>query len=107
MSEKRWIDEQKENRLFMGSGQGGDAAKMLEISPTNRILSPKQARKVTAARYINDLLGITCISKLCDMVEAAQLCTDEKSRVEFMKVAIEQWQGKIANAKRITLENIA
>lgn len=108
MSEERWIDEQKKNRLFRGSGQGGDAIKMLEISPTNRILSPTQAKKLTAARFINDVLGITCISKLCDMVEAAQLCTDEKSRVEFMKVAIEQWQGKVAAAgKKITLENLA
>jgi len=106
MSEKTWIQEQKENRLFRGSGKGGDAIKMLEISPTNRIISPVQGRKLTAARYINKLLGITCINELCDLVEAAQLCVDAKSRSDFMKVAIEQWQGKVAAGRKFSVESL-
>ena len=108
MSDKTWIQEQKDNRLFRGSGQGGDAIKMLEISPTNRNISAVQGRKLTAARYINDLLGITAIDDLCDLVEEAQLCVDAESRQNFMKVAIEQWQGKMSNTKsKLTLENLA
>lgn len=106
MSEKTWIQEQKDNRLFRGSGQGGDAVKMLDISPTNRRISAVQGRKLTAARYINDLLGISAISELCDMIEQAQLCVDGQSRADFMKVAIEQWQGKIAAGRKFSVESL-
>lgn len=106
MSEKTWIEEQKSNRMFRGSGQGGDAIKMLEISPTNRIISGGQGRKLTGARYINQFLGITAIGDLCNLIEETQLCVDGRSRQEYMKVAIEQWQGKIASNKKLSLENL-
>lgn len=95
-----WIEEQKKNRLFRGSGHGSDAAKMLEISQTNRIINTAQARKLIAARYLSKTLKIKSIDYLCDLVEAAQLCVDAQSRQDFMKVAIEQWQGKLASAGR-------
>lgn len=107
MSERnKWIDEQKKNKLFRGGGSGGDAARMLEISPTNRDLSAEQARELTAARYINDLLCINALADLCDMIEAAQLCVDGKSRENFMKVAIEQWQGKVAAGRKFSVESL-
>lgn len=106
MSEKTWIQEQKENKLFRGSGHGSDASRMLEISPTNRILSASQGRKFTSARYLNDLLGITAIADLCDMLETAQLCVDAESRQNYMKVAIEQWQGKVAAGRKFSVESL-
>lgn len=95
-----WIEDQKKNRLFRGGGSGSDAHAMLEISKTNRIISADQARKFTAARFLSSMLGTTVISDLVDMLECAQLCVDAKSRADYMKVAIEQWQGKLASAKR-------
>ena len=106
MSEETWIEQQKKNPLFMGSSLGSDANKMLEISPTNRVISGAQGRKLTGARYINQLLGITAIGDLCDLVEQAQLCVDARSRQDFMKVAIEQWQGKVQSNKKLSLENL-
>lgn len=107
MADKTWIQEQKENKLFRGGGHGGDAARMLEISPTNRNISSVQGRKLTAARYINDMLGINAYGDLCDLVEKAQLCVDAKSRQDYMKVAIEQWQGKIAAGRKFSVESLA
>lgn len=106
MSEESWIEEQKKNPLFRGSGLGSDANKMLELSPTNRVISAKQGRKFSGARYINDLLGITAITDLCDLLEQAQMCVDSRSRQDFMKVAIDQWQGKVASNKKFSLENL-
>lgn len=96
-SNSTWIEEQKANRLFRGGGQNSDALKMLEHGPTNRYLSTVQGRKITSARIIGEIMGITCIGHLCDMIEKAQMCVDGRSRADFMKVAIEQWQGKIAS----------
>lgn len=107
MSEKTWIQEQKENRLFRGSGRGGDASKMLDISPTNRIINADQGRKLTACRFLTSLLEVKCINELADLVEHAQLCVDGKSREQFMKVAIEQWQGKLAAGRKFTIESLA
>jgi len=107
MSEQTWIEQQKQNRLFRGSSQNSDARAMIEISPTNRYINPVQARKLTSARYIGALYGLECYSELCDMVEAAQLCIDGRSRSDYMKVAIEQWQGKMDKMKgKFALESL-
>lgn len=104
MSEQDWIAEQKKNRLFRGGGRGNDADRMLEIGGINKSADKNQSMKIIAARTVNDTLGITCIGQLCDMVENAQLIQDGRARSDFMKVAIEQWQGKIASAKNKALE---
>lgn len=106
MADKTWIEEQKANRLFRGGGRGGDAQKMLEHSPTNKYVSQGQGRKTTSARYIGEAMGIFSIGHLCDMIEQTQLCVDGRSRDNFMKVAIEQWQGKLSHNRKITLENL-
>lgn len=106
MGEETWIEEQKKNPLFKGSGSGGDAARMLELSPTNRNISARQGRKLAGARYINGLLGITALEDLCLLIEQTQLCVDARSRADYMKVAIEQWQGKLSSNKKFTLENL-
>ena len=104
--DKTWIEEQKQNRLFRGGGHGGDAQRMLEHGPINRMLSTTQARKIPSARYIGELLGISTIGHFCDMIEQAQMCVDSKSRADYMKVAIEQWQGKIQAGKKFTVESL-
>jgi len=99
MSDRTWIEEQKENRLFRGVGGGGDAQKMIEKTPTNRYVSKRMGQQIVAAKFLGKLLNVSCYDELCDLVEAAQLCVDGRSREDFMKVAIEQWQGKIASMK--------
>lgn len=106
MSDKTWIEEQKANRLFRGGGNGGDAHRMLEHSETNRILNKSQAKKFTSARMIGDVLGIDALDKFCTMLEKSQMCVGAETRQNFMKVAIEQWQGKLSHNKKITLENL-
>lgn len=104
MSEQDWIAEQKKNKLFRGGGRGNDADRMLEIGGINKSSDKNQTMKIIAARTINATLGITCISELCDMVETAQLIQDGRARADFMKVAIEQWQGKLMAAKNKAFE---
>lgn len=94
-----WIEEQKANRMFRHSGRGNDADRMLEHGDTNKITNRHQAQCVVAGRVMNDVLGITCLAELCDMVEKAQMVIDAQSRKDFMKVAIEQWQGKLQASK--------
>jgi len=103
-----WIEEQKKNVLFRQKASGGDASRMLEISPTNRYINSSQAKRLTSARYIGELLGVKCYNELADLVEKAELCVDGRSRADYMKVAIEQWQGKISSLKsKINLEALA
>lgn len=99
MSEKTWIEEQKSNPLLRGGSHGGDAQRMLEKSINNRYISARMARMIIAARFLGTMLGVDCYGELCDMVESGQLCVDGRSRSDFMKVAIEQWQGKLSAAK--------
>lgn len=107
MSEQTWIEEQKKNRLFRGSSKGNDADRMLDFGDINKISDRDQAMKIIAARMINDTLGLTCISDLADCVEKAQSIQDGRARNDFMKVAIEQWQGKISAAKNRVLEALS
>lgn len=95
MPEERWIDEQKKNRLFRGPVHSSDADRMLEISLVNKDTNRDQAMKIIVARFLGKNLGITCLDELSDAVEVAQLIVDRQSRQEFMKVAIDQWQGKV------------
>lgn len=100
MTKQSWIDEQKEiDGFFSGSGQTSDADKLLEKSPANRNLDKRQGKLTIAARLMGRNLGITCLDELCDDVEFAQLVIEKDSRKDFMKVAIEQWQGKLQSAK--------
>lgn len=106
MSEKTWIEEQKANRLFRGSGGGNDADRMLEFGYINKASDRDQSMKVITARILNITLGIACLGELADEVEKAQMIQDATARQDFMKVAIEQWQGKIAAAKNKFIEAV-
>lgn len=111
MSEERWIDEQKKFRFLEGGNTVNDAYRMLEYGEINRVHNIKMSRRFTSARFIGDCLGIGCINDLCTMLEKSQMCISGESRSNFMKVAIEQWQGKLANARARhvanTLENLS
>lgn len=107
MSEKTWIEEQKALRgIFRGGGRGNDADRMLEKSPANRSLTARQNKLIITCRTLDVVMGTTCMSELCDYVEYAQLVTDAQSRKDFMRVAIEQWQAKLATAKKKAVENL-
>ena len=104
---QRWIEEQKKNRLFRGGGdKNGDADRMLEIGGVNRISSRNQQMRIITARVLSKTLDCPCLSELADMVEAAQMVEGGGSRLQFMKVASEQWQGKISAAKNKIVEAI-
>jgi len=94
-----WIEEQKKNQLYRGHGQGSDASRMLDISATNRYINIIQAKRLTSVRFLGKLLGVQCLDELADLVENAELCVEGRSRNDYMKVAIEQWQGKLSNMK--------
>lgn len=107
MAERTWIEEQKEIQGMFNPAGGGDAERMLEISDTNRYMFVKGAKLIVAGRFMAKQMGLRCLNEICDLTEKAQLITDGRSRADFMKVAIEQWQGKLANSGRNKLEVIA
>lgn len=106
MSEKTFIEEQRAQRgMFRGHGHGNDADRLLEISPTNRNINAFQGKALITVRLLGEVLGSDFLkTELPGAVELAQLCINKDSRVDFMKVAIEQWQGKLANVKQKTVE---
>lgn len=107
MSEKNWIEEQEENDLFMGGDRSGDADRMLEKSEVNRIISSEQSVLLTINRSLARI-NHNCefINRICDEVEYSQLVCDGQSRQDFMRVAIEQFQAKLANLKKSFAEKI-
>lgn len=101
MSEDNWIDEQEKNDLFMGGERSGDADRMLEKSPANRLISSEQSVLLTINRALARVNHDSeFINQICDDVEYSQLACDGKARDDFMKVAIEQFQAKLANMRR-------
>jgi hypothetical protein len=96
---ENWVTEQEQALMFDRSDGGGEAIKLLEKYPTNRdIVSAEQGRLLIRARAVS-ALGFTFLDDLCDEVEKTQMNIDNQARKDFMKVSIEQWQGKLQNAK--------
>jgi hypothetical protein len=105
MPNQNWISEQKETRgLFSGKGLGNDADRMLEKSDINRWLKGRQPQLIITVRMLSKVLNAPCLGELCDMVESSQMVMDQDSRNKFMKVAIEQWQAKLAALRHKSLE---
>lgn len=120
MSEK-WIENAEDLVLFSNQGQGAEAIRLLEIGPVNRtIVDENQAYGLLvlrmAARYFRKInLPLVNPDKPgeylpdrykyldddCDSIEAYQqtMVGETNSRIQFMKVAIEQAQGILRNAK--------
>lgn len=106
MANETWIEEQKKNKLFRSGGRGNDADRMLEIGKVNKDANRDQSMRIITARHIADCLGLPCLTALADSVEVAQLIQDRQSRQEFMKVAIEQFQGKLQAAKTNLVQSL-
>ena len=96
---ENWITEQEQALMFDRADNTGEAHKLLEISQTNRdIISPEQGRLLIRARFMASL-GFSFYGDICDAVEKTQMNIDNQARRDYMKVAIEQWQGKLQSAK--------
>ncbi len=107
MSEhEQWIADQKKNKMFRGGGRGNDADRMLEYGHINKISNKDQQTKIIAARILNKSLKIKVLGEIADMVEKAQMVIDGQARGDFSKVAIQQWQGKVAASKNKISEAI-
>lgn len=102
MSDKTWIEEQKDiDGLFTGGSHRSDADKMFEISRTNRNIDKNMGRLLIVARTVGRNLGVNILHDLANEVELAQLTINKDSRKDFLRIAIEQWQGKLqANKTR-------
>ncbi len=98
--EDTWKADQAGNTLFRGGGDGSQADRMLQYGGINKTLGDKQARLIIAARFWDTANPeIRLLGGLCAAVEVAQMAVGAQARREFMKVAIEQWQGKIEAKK--------
>jgi hypothetical protein len=101
MDKAEWIKTQEEHHLFSHDGDSSDADALLEHGITNRdIATPHQGRLLNVARIMSSATGVRFYSDLADAVERCQMNVDNQARRDYMKVAIEQWQGKLANAKK-------
>lgn len=116
MGEENWIETAEKITLFRNQGRGAEPARLLEISPTNRILvDTDQAvllliNRTVSSRvrsyYPDNKSKYLYTTQIPDNVEEHQLTMDGKSREQFMKVAIAQYQGKNDKVKN-ELENLA
>jgi hypothetical protein len=96
---ENWVSEQEQAVLFDRTDGGGEAIKLLEKNETNRdILNSQQGKMLIIARTVGNL-GFSYMKDLCDEVEKVQMSVENGARKDFMKVAIEQWQGKLNTAK--------
>lgn len=106
MSEETWIDEAEKDELLRVGESSNDPMQLLKIWATNRDVFADQGRLLIACRLQRDASGFDIYGLLADRVEETQLVVDAQSRKDFMKVAIEQWQGKLANLKARILNNM-
>jgi hypothetical protein len=99
-NKENWIAEREEIALFRPDiGDASDAKALLEHSPTNRDITVKQSKLFTISRQLFISTGIELYNILPIELEKVQASVDNNARHDYMKVAIEQWQGKLANAK--------
>jgi hypothetical protein len=96
---ENWITEQEQALMFDRTDGGGEAIKLLEKNETNRdILNSQQGKLLIIARMVGGL-GFSYMNELANEVEKTQMSVENQARRDFMKVAIEQWQGKLNTAK--------
>lgn len=100
MPQENWIAEREQIALFRpGDDAASDAIRLLEHSQTNRDISAKQGQLFTISRQLFLATGIEIYNLLPIELEKVQASVDDTARHDYMKVAIEQWQGKLANSK--------
>jgi len=96
---ENWITEQEQALMFDRTDGGGEAIKLLEKNETNRdVLNSQQGRLLIIARMVGGL-GFSYMNDLANEVEKTQMSVENQARRDYMKVAIEQWQGKLNTAK--------
>jgi hypothetical protein len=96
-----WITEREQMWLFQrGDGGKTDAQALLEHSKTNRDITTEQGQLFSISRFFGKVHGIGFYNDAPDELETVQQNVDDTGRHDYMKVAIEQWQGKLANAKK-------
>ncbi len=96
---KDWVSEQEQLLMFDKTNGNGEAIRLLEHSKTNRDISSRQGQLFTVARFLQQATGFTFYSLLANECEQTQMNIDNTARHDFMKVAIDQWQGKIKASK--------
>lgn len=99
-NKENWIAEREEIALFRpDGGDNSDAKALLEHSPTNRDMTVRQGKLFTISRFLFEATKIQLYDTLPAELEKVQASVDDNARHDYMKVAIEQWQGKLANSK--------
>ena len=118
MSEnKLWIETAENIALFRNQGKGGDASRLLEMTPTNRTIAGKEQAVIMACirfagLYYESLYPekkkYTYLNALCDIIEGYQLTMsgEENSRRQFMKVSIASIMREQMNRKGEKAEDI-
>jgi hypothetical protein len=100
MTQQTWIDEQEEAMQLFGGGEDtGEALQMLKHSNTNRDLSDKQARLFSVATFMSDAFSLPLYREMKTEMEQAQMSIDNRARIDFKQISIEQWQGKLQAKK--------
>jgi hypothetical protein len=102
---QNWIDEREAIRLFKPGGKDtSDAVRLLQHNATNRDITQRQGVLFTVSRVLADVTGFDFYNELPTELEKVQANIDDVARHDYMKVAIEQWQGKIQSAKSKNVE---
>jgi hypothetical protein len=113
-NEETWIQQAEKIYLFRNTGKGAEAARLLEISSTNRILIDRNQAiilmvgRLQTRRMVNLYKDgkYSHSDSILNDVEEHQLTMDGKSREQFMKVAIAQYQGGNQNKAKAEMENL-
>lgn len=113
-----WIDTAEKIALFRNQGKGGDAARLLEISPTNRTIAGRKQAVLLAtlrfsASYYKTLYpavktSYVWIDDLCDIIESYQLTIngEQNSRRQAIKVMVANAIQFFKGGKKDNVEGI-
>ncbi len=117
MGVETWIEEQENAIIFDESGNSGgaEASRLLEISPTNRIIvNSDQAKllmvlRMAAMRFRKwyfDTDKYKYIDDVANMIEEHQLTLEGESRFQFSRVAIAQYIARLITRGKRELESL-
>ena len=115
MGQESWVQTAEKIILFRNQNRGGDAARLLEISPTNRNLIDREQAVIfsvlrftasyTKSLYPENKQKWAWLDNLVDMLEEHQLTIEKDSRLDFMKTVIAQ-ASMLANRIKNEAENL-
>ena len=101
---ENWISERERIALFKPGDDTSDAVKLLEHSKTNRDITQRQGVLFSVSRVLAEATGFDFYNDLPTELEKVQANIDDVARHDYMKVAIDQWQGKMQSAKSKNVE---